>query len=188
MFLNFDLERLIYVIPAIIIALVFHEYAHARIAYAFGDPTAKSAGRMTLNPLKHLDPIGTLLLIFAGFGWAKPVPVNPFYFQGNRKGKMLLVSLGGPLMNLAEAVVGALCFALIFNFAPYNGVSDYFLHLTDVGRKVAEQIYEKHRFFTERLIEAGVDPETAERDACRIEHVISDESFRRLKAVAKSES
>ena len=66
--------------------------------------------------------------------------------------------------------------------------SDYFLHLTDVGRKVAEQIYEKHRFFTDRLIEAGVDPETAERDACRIEHVISDESFRRLKAVAKSES
>ena len=66
--------------------------------------------------------------------------------------------------------------------------SDYFLHLTDVGRKVAEQIYEKHRFFTERLIEAGVDPETAERDACRIEYVISDESFRRLKAVAKSES
>ena len=66
--------------------------------------------------------------------------------------------------------------------------SDYFLHLTDVGREVAEQIYEKHRFFTDRLIEAGVDPETAERDACRIEHVISDESFRRLKAVAKSES
>ena len=65
---------------------------------------------------------------------------------------------------------------------------DHFLHLTDVGREVAEQIYEKHRFFTERLIEAGVDPETAERDACRIEHVISDESFRRLKAVAKSES
>ena len=66
--------------------------------------------------------------------------------------------------------------------------SDYFLHLTDVGRKVAEQIYEKHRFFTERLIEAGVDPETAERDACRIEHVISEESFRRLKAVAEPES
>ena len=65
---------------------------------------------------------------------------------------------------------------------------DHFLHLTDVGREVAEQIYEKHRFFTDRLIEAGVDPETAERDACRIEHVISDESFRRLKAVAKSES
>ena len=66
--------------------------------------------------------------------------------------------------------------------------SDYFLHLTDVGREVAEQIYEKHRFFTDRLIEAGVDPATAERDACRIEHVISDESFRRLKAVVEAES
>lgn len=80
MFLNFDLERLIYVVPAIIIALTFHEYAHARIAYAFGDPTAKSEDRMTLNPLKHLDPIGTLLLIFAGFGWAKPSAHQPFLF------------------------------------------------------------------------------------------------------------
>ncbi len=62
---------------------------------------------------------------------------------------------------------------------------DYSLHLTDVGRDVAEQTYEKHRFFTERLIEAGVNPDTAERDACRIEHVISDESFRCLKAAAK---
>ena len=64
--------------------------------------------------------------------------------------------------------------------------SDYFLHLTDVGQDVAEQIYEKHRFFTERLIAAGVDPETAERDACRIEHVISDESFRKLKKATES--
>ncbi len=64
--------------------------------------------------------------------------------------------------------------------------SDYFLHLTDVGREVAEQIYEKHRFFTDRLIEAGVDPETAEREACRIEHVISQESFDRLKNAYKT--
>ena len=63
--------------------------------------------------------------------------------------------------------------------------SDYFLHLTDAGREVAEQIYEKHRFFTDRLIEAGVDPETAERDACRIEHVVSKETFERLKATRK---
>ena len=66
--------------------------------------------------------------------------------------------------------------------------SDYFLHLTDVGREVAEQIYEKDCFFTERLIAVGVDPETAEREACRMEHVISDESFERLKAAAKPES
>ena len=64
---------------------------------------------------------------------------------------------------------------------------DFFLHLTDVGREVAEQIYEKHRFFTDRLIEAGVDPETAERDACRIEHVISDESFQCLKEAMSQE-
>ena len=64
----------------------------------------------------------------------------------------------------------------------------FFLHLTKIGREVAEQIYEKHRFFTERLIAAGVDPETAEADACRIEHVISEESVRRLKAVAEAES
>ena len=62
---------------------------------------------------------------------------------------------------------------------------DHFLHRTDVGREVAEQIYEKHRFFTDRLIEAGVDPETAERDACRIEHVISEETFERLKVAHK---
>ena len=64
--------------------------------------------------------------------------------------------------------------------------SDYFLHLTDVGREVAERIYEKHRFFTDRLIEAGVDPETAERDACRMEHVISQESFERLRDAYKT--
>ena len=66
--------------------------------------------------------------------------------------------------------------------------SDYFLHLTDVGREVAEQIYEKHRFFTDRLIEAGVDPETAERDACRMEHVISQESFERLRDAYKTKN
>ena len=64
--------------------------------------------------------------------------------------------------------------------------SDYFLHLTDVGREVAEQIYEKHRFFTDQLIEAGVDPKTVERDACRMEHVISQESFERLRDAYKT--
>ena len=66
--------------------------------------------------------------------------------------------------------------------------SDYFLHLTDAGRKVAEQIFEKHCFFTDRLIEAGVDPETAERDACRMEHVISQESFERLRDAYKTKN
>ena len=72
----FDFQGLHYILPAIIVALTFHEYAHGRVAYAFGDPTAKNAGRLSLNPLKHLDLLGTLLLVFAGFGWAKPVPIN----------------------------------------------------------------------------------------------------------------
>lgn len=123
---DFDLNRLLYVIPAIIIALTFHEYAHARVAYAFGDPTAKLEGRMTLNPIKHLDPLGTILLVFAGFGWAKPVPVNPYNFDGKPKKKMLLVSLAGPVTNLIEALAGTALLAVIWHFIPYGTVSNYF--------------------------------------------------------------
>lgn len=124
----FDLQRLAYVIPAIIIALSFHEYAHGRVAYAFGDPTAKNAGRLTLNPLKHLDPVGTLLLIFAGFGWAKPVPINPFYFGGNRKRKLMLVSLAGPLTNILEAIAGAAILSLLLHLVSgYHVVLAYFV-------------------------------------------------------------
>ena len=114
---DFSLSRLIYVVPAIIIALTFHEYAHARVSYAFGDPTAKNEGRLTLNPLKHLDPVGTLLLIFVGFGWAKPVPINPYYYQGNRGRKLIAVSAAGPLMNLLEAIVGTALLTLFFHLA-----------------------------------------------------------------------
>lgn len=114
---DFSLTRLIYVVPAIIIALTFHEYAHARVSYAFGDPTAKNAGRLTLNPLKHLDPIGFLLLIFLGFGWAKPVPINPYYYKGHRGHKMILVSAAGPLMNLLEAVIGVALLTLVYHLA-----------------------------------------------------------------------
>jgi len=135
---NFSLEKLIYIIPAVIIALTFHEYAHAFVAYRFGDPTAKNAGRLTLNPLKHLDMIGTLLLIFAHFGWAKPVPINAYYFQGSRKTKVMWVSLAGPLMNLALAfIAGAILSLLVNRVLPgvhinsdslYNLIN-YFFHL-----------------------------------------------------------
>jgi len=110
------LNRLLYVLPAIVIALTFHEYAHARVSYAFGDPTAKEEGRLTLNPFKHLDAVGTLLLVLAGFGWAKPVPINPWYYTGNRKRKILLVSAAGPVTNLLEALVGTFLLLLIYRF------------------------------------------------------------------------
>lgn len=99
-------------IPAILIAITIHEYAHGYIAYRLGDNTAFFAGRLTLNPLKHIDPIGTLMLLFAGFGWAKPVPVNPYNLM-NPKRDMVLVSLAGPASNLILAVFFTLVFRLL---------------------------------------------------------------------------
>ncbi|SMB98451.1 Zn-dependent protease (includes SpoIVFB) [Thermanaeromonas toyohensis ToBE] len=99
-------------IPALLLALAFHEYAHGKVAYLLGDPTPKYQGRLTLNPLAHLDLLGTLLLIVAGFGWAKPVQVNPFYFQMDRRKGMMLVALAGPLMNLVLAYLGAVAWRL----------------------------------------------------------------------------
>ena len=89
---------LLYQIPAILIALTLHELAHGYVAYRCGDPTAKMMGRLTFNPLKHLDPIGTVFMILFGFGWARPVPVNPRNYK-NFKRDDILVSLAGVTMN-----------------------------------------------------------------------------------------
>ncbi len=96
--------ELLYRIPALLLAITFHEYAHGRMAYHFGDPTAKSLGRLSLNPIRHLDPIGTIALLIFGFGWAKPVPINPYNFRDYRSG-MLWVSFAGPLANFILALV-----------------------------------------------------------------------------------
>lgn len=104
-------------VPAILVALTFHEYAHGKVAYLLGDPTARNQGRLTLNPLAHLDVMGTLLLLVAGFGWAKPVPVNPFFFQTDRRKGMMFVGLAGPVMNLVLAYLGAVA---LHAFARYN--------------------------------------------------------------------
>ncbi len=98
------LKLLPLLVPPLLLSLTLHEFAHARIALLFGDPTALRAGRVTLNPLKHLDPIGTLMLLFVGFGWARPVPVNPFNLHPRRAGE-ILVSLAGPLTNLCLAIL-----------------------------------------------------------------------------------
>ncbi|SHO48640.1 site-2 protease family protein [Desulfopila aestuarii] len=93
--------------PPLLLALTFHEFAHGFVANRLGDPTAKIAGRLTLNPLKHLDPIGTLAFFFIKIGWAKPVPVNPQFFVHPKK-DMLWVALAGPLTNLTLAVLSAM--------------------------------------------------------------------------------
>ncbi len=83
-------------------AITIHEFAHGLVAYKLGDPTAKNSGRLTLNPLSHIDPIGALCMVLFGFGWAKPVPINPYYFR-NRKSGTVLVSLAGPAANIIMA-------------------------------------------------------------------------------------
>ena len=109
--INEILARLIVLFTAITV----HEYAHGYVAYKLGDPTAKYAGRLSLNPMSHLDPVGALCMVLCGFGWAKPVPVNPMYFK-DRKRDSALVSLAGPLSNIALALVTAVLAAVYFSF------------------------------------------------------------------------
>lgn len=107
-------------LPAVIIAIAFHEFAHAWMADKLGDDTPRMQGRLTLNPLKHLDPIGTILLIFAGFGWGNPVQINTRNFNRNvsmQKGEML-VSLAGPVMNFILAIIFAIILGIVYMFVP----------------------------------------------------------------------
>lgn len=120
---NLDIPYLICSVLCFVPALVFHEVSHGYAAYKLGDPTAKSAGRLSLNPLKHLDPFGTVILPLMLmvlnmpiFGYAKPVPYNPNYFEDKRKGD-LIVGLAGPAANLVLACIGA---ALAWAFSPVS--------------------------------------------------------------------
>lgn len=101
----------------IFVMLPFHEFAHATVAGWFGDKTAKMLGRQTLNPLKHIDYVGALLLLLFGFGWAKPVPVNLDH-RKNPKGAMAVVALAGPLANLLAGIVGGLLINLVLAIDP----------------------------------------------------------------------
>ncbi|MBU1248407.1 MAG: site-2 protease family protein [Proteobacteria bacterium] len=92
--------------------VIFHELAHGWVALKLGDPTARLAGRLTLNPIKHLDPLGTVMFFLVHIGWAKPVPVNPGYFKNPSQG-MIWVSLAGPIANFLQAAVYALIYHLI---------------------------------------------------------------------------
>ena len=112
----FNLMNIIVDIPIALIAIIGHELGHAWVSTKLGDPTPRYEGRLTLNPLAHLDPIGTLLMIFTGFGWARPVGVNPMYYKDRKKG-MALVAIAGPLSNFLMAFVGSLLAVLLSVFA-----------------------------------------------------------------------
>lgn len=107
-------------LPAVLIAITFHEFAHAFAATKLGDDTPTMQGRLNLNPLSHIDPVGFVLLLFAGFGWGKPVQINPRNFD--RKYSMTtgeaIVAIAGPIMNFILAIVFALIYAGMYKFAP----------------------------------------------------------------------
>ena len=100
---------------AVTVVLTFHEFAHAYAAYKCGDSTAKFSGRMTLNPVKHFDPIGLVMFAVAGFGWAKPVPINTRYFKNPRRG-MAISAAAGPISNLLLAMLCIVVIRIIFFF------------------------------------------------------------------------
>lgn len=104
-----DLEFLIFTLPILLVTITIHEFAHGKVADMLGDPTPRLAGRLTLNPIAHIDPIGFLALILVRFGWAKPVPINPYNFQNPRQGS-LYVSLAGPASNFLFAWVLAILY------------------------------------------------------------------------------
>lgn len=111
-----DFIDFLYRIPALLIAMSFHEFSHGYVADKLGDPTPRQSGRLTLNPLAHIDPLGLLMLWLLRFGWAKPVPINPLYFRDRKKG-VLLVSLAGPLSNVLLAIVSRILM-IVFKDVP----------------------------------------------------------------------
>lgn len=127
------MERIIYYLAAIVatfFVLVPHEYAHAFVAYKNGDPTAKMNGRLTLNPLKHLDPVGFIMITLVGFGWARPVPINPYNFKNYRKG-MLTTAIAGVIANYIIAFLVYPLYLVVMYYFPINNEAlwyvDYFL-------------------------------------------------------------
>jgi len=114
---SFDFQTTLLTLPGLILALTLHEYAHATVSDRLGDPTPSQQGRLTLNPLAHLDPVGTVFLIFAGFGWGKPVQVDSRYYR-NPARDMMLVSLAGPVSNFIQSIVWFFVYGALVTFAP----------------------------------------------------------------------
>jgi Zn-dependent protease len=118
----FDLMRILTTLPGIILGLTVHEFFHAYIAHRCGDNTARDQGRITLNPLKHIDPLGFILLIIAGFGWAKPVMFTEANLK-NPKIDVIKIALAGPLSNAILAMLLSVLFSVINSFGLWSGVN-----------------------------------------------------------------
>jgi Zn-dependent protease len=124
---NFDLASLLAKIVILLVALPVHEFAHAFVAYRLGDDTAARLGRLSLNPLRHLDPLGSLMILLVGFGWAKPVPVNPYRLRHGHRAGYALVAAAGPASNLALAAVVAAAWRIGLLHSIPAGVANFIL-------------------------------------------------------------
>ncbi len=118
---SFNLESIIIVLPAILIGLTFHEYMHAKVAHLLGDDTAYLDGRVTVNPLKHIDWLGFVFILIAGFGWAKPVHFNPEKLKNPRRDEML-IAIAGPIANFVMAILFAILLKIAMFFIPVEGI------------------------------------------------------------------
>ncbi len=113
MFSSAYLIQKILMIPIVLISLTFHEFSHGFISAKLGDPTPRYSGRLTLNPIAHLDPVGAILMVLTGFGWAKPVPINPSYYKNPKRG-MAITAAAGPLSNLVLAFISMLIYTILY--------------------------------------------------------------------------
>lgn len=126
------LKSIIYTVPAILLAISAHEFAHGYVSYKLGDPTPEMDGRLTLNPLAHLDLWGTVCLILFRMGWAKPVRINTAYYKDKKKGT-ILVSLAGPMMNYLLAFLAMLIYGLFYKAGNGYGIWFYYLAVINIG-------------------------------------------------------
>lgn len=131
-----QLKAVLYIAPGMLIAISFHEFAHGFVSYKLGDPTPQRDGRLTLNPFKHLDLIGTLCLLLFHMGWAKPVRINTAYYKNKKKGT-ILVSLAGPAMNFLLAFLSMVIYGLLYRYGilHYAAIADSALF--SIGLNVA---------------------------------------------------
>lgn len=171
-----DLTSLLYLVPAILIALTVHEFAHAFVAYKFGDISQKENGRLSLNPIHHLDPIGTLCLLLFQFGWAKPVKVNPYYFK-NFKDGMIWTAVSGPIANFIVGFLSIVGYLLVLKFFTLQKVTLYLIFffqycaLVNVGLGIFNLIPIPPLDGAKVLM--GILPENMYVNLLKYEHVIS---------------
>ncbi|WP_409178590.1 site-2 protease family protein [Brevibacillus fortis] len=129
---HFDWKTVPFRLIAFVIAFTLHEWAHAFVAWKLGDNTAKSEGRLTLNPIPHIDPFGLILILFGPFGWARPVPINPLHFRGNKRLGIVYVSFAGPLINLILAVLFYMVYFVVINSGVLVGMHEKVAYAIDM--------------------------------------------------------